>query len=49
MTDRDQDTSTRQHMAFSQLFGDLDEPVPVYAHVPGVDRIVMLADDAIAA
>ncbi|WP_108883449.1 taurine dioxygenase [Anderseniella sp. Alg231-50] len=43
---RDQDMTPERHMAFAQSFGDLDEPHPVYAHVPGFDRIVMLANDA---
>ncbi len=43
---RDQDVSPEKHLAFAQSFGELDEPHPVYAHVPGFDRIVMLANDA---
>lgn len=43
---RDQDISPQQHLAFAQCFGELDEPHPVYAHVPEFDRIVMLANDA---
>ncbi|MEO9876933.1 MAG: taurine dioxygenase [Anderseniella sp.] len=43
---RDQDITPQQHMAFAQSFGELDEPHPVYAHVPGFERIVMLANDA---
>ncbi len=43
---RDQDMSPQQHLAFAQSFGDLDEPHPVYANVPGFERIVMLANDA---
>jgi taurine dioxygenase len=43
---RDQDISPERHLAFAMSFGDLDEPHPYYAHVPGFDRIVMLANDA---
>lgn len=43
---RDQDIAPQQHLAFAQSFGELDEPHPVYAHVPGFERIVMLANDA---
>ena len=43
---RDQDISPERHLAFAQSFGQLDEPHPVYAHVPGFERIVMLANDA---
>jgi taurine dioxygenase len=43
---RDQDISPEQHMVFAQSFGELDERHPVYAHVPGFERIVMLANDA---
>jgi taurine dioxygenase len=43
---RDQDISPERHLAFAQSFGELDAPHPYYAHVPGFDRIVMLANDA---
>lgn len=43
---RDQEISPERHLAFAQSFGELDEPHPVYAHVPGFERIVMLANDA---
>jgi taurine dioxygenase len=42
---RDQDISPERHLAFAQSFGELDAPHPHYAHVPGFDRIVMLAND----
>lgn len=43
---RDQEISPERHLAFAQSFGQLDDPHPVYAHVPGFERIVMLANDA---
>ena len=43
---RDQVISPQQHLAFAQSFGELDAPHPHYAHVPGFDRIVLLANDA---
>ena len=42
---RDQDISPGQHLRFAQTFGELDAPHPFYPHVPGFDRIVMLAND----
>ena len=42
----DQDISPERHLAFAQSFGELDTPHPVYAHVPGYERIVQLANDA---
>ncbi|MGI9373805.1 MAG: TauD/TfdA family dioxygenase [Hyphomicrobiales bacterium] len=43
---RDQEISPQRHLEFAQSFGELDAPHPVYAHVPGFERIVMLANDA---
>lgn len=43
---RDQDIAPERLIASAQSFGDLDTPPPVYAHVPGFERIVMLANDA---
>jgi len=43
---RDQAISPEQHLAFAQSFGELDAPHPHYAHVPGFDRIVLLANDS---
>ena len=43
---RDQDITPERHLAFSQSFGELDRPHPLYAQVPGHERIVMLANDA---
>ncbi|MGI9499827.1 MAG: TauD/TfdA dioxygenase family protein, partial [Geminicoccaceae bacterium] len=43
---RDQEIAPECHLAFAQSFGELDAPHPVYAHVPGFERIVMLANDA---
>ena len=43
---RDQEISPESHLDFAESFGELDEPHPVYAHVPGFERIVMLANDA---
>lgn len=43
---RDQEISPERHLAFAQSFGEIDAPHPSYAHVPGFDRIVLLANDA---
>lgn len=43
---RDQDISPERHLAFSESFGELDRPHPLYAQVPGHERIVMLVNDA---
>lgn len=43
---RDQEITPERHMSFAQSFGALDAPHPIYAHVPGFERIVMLANDA---
>ena len=43
---RDQEISPERHLAFAAGFGELDEPHPLYRHVPGFERIVMLANDA---
>lgn len=43
---RDQDIAPENQLAFASSFGELDAPHPVYAHVPGFERIVMLANDA---
>lgn len=43
---RDQDIAPERHLAFARSFGELDEPHPHYAHVPGFDRIVLLSNDA---
>ena len=34
------------HMAFAQSFGELDTPHPVYPHVEGYERIVLLENDS---
>lgn len=36
------------HMAFAQSFGELDAPHPVYPHVEGYERIVLLENDGTA-
>ena len=36
------------HMAFAQSFGELDTPHPVYPHVEGYERIVLLENDGTA-
>lgn len=43
---RDQNITAAQHIALAETFGELDAPHPVYAHVPGHERIVKLANDA---
>ncbi len=43
---RGQQVSPAQHQRFAESFGTLDEPHPVYAHVPGFEQIVQLANDA---
>jgi len=43
---RDCEISPAHHMAFAQGFGDLDEPHPIYPHVEGFDRIMLLQNDA---
>ena len=43
---RDQEFPPARHLAFAQGFGEIDDPHPLYAHVPGFERIVMLANDA---
>lgn len=43
---REQDISPERHLAFALSFGELDAPHPLYAHVPGFDRIVQFANDA---
>ena len=42
---RDQEISPERHLGFAQSFGELDVPHPFYPHVPGFDRIVVLAND----
>ncbi len=43
---RDQKIPPERHLAFARSFGELDTPHPVYAHVPGFERIVLLANGA---
>ena len=43
---RDQDITPERHLAFAKSFGTIDDPHPLYAHVPGFEPIVMLANDA---
>ena len=45
---RGADISPAAHLAFAQGFGDLDEPHPLYPHVEGFDRIVLLENDSSA-
>jgi len=39
------DITPAAHLAFAQSFGDLDEPHPLYPHVEGYDRIMLLDND----
>ena len=37
--------SPKEHLAFAQNFGELDEPHPLYPHVEGFENIVKLEND----
>ncbi len=43
---RDVQLTPGDHLAFAKMFGQLDKPHPVYPHVEGFDRIVLLENDA---
>lgn len=43
---RGQDITPERHTAFARSFGTLDKPHPVYAHYPGHENIVVLANNA---
>ena len=43
---RDTAITPAAHLEFSQGFGELDEPHPLYPHVDGFDRIVLLENDS---
>ena len=43
---RDANISPAAHLAFARGFGTLDEPHPLYPHVPGFENIVLLENDA---
>jgi taurine dioxygenase len=36
----------KEHLAFAQNFGDLDDPHPLYPHVEGFQNIVLLENDS---
>ena len=42
---RGQDLSPDDHYEFAKTFGELAEPHPVYPHLPGFDRVVLLEND----
>lgn len=42
---RGQDLSPKAHYEFAKTFGELAEPHPVYPHLPGFDRVVLLEND----
>lgn len=42
---RDQDLSPEAHYQFARTFGELAEPHPIYPHLPGFDRVVLLEND----
>ena len=42
---RDQDLSPEAHYEFARTFGELAEPHPIYPHLPGFDRVVLLEND----
>ena len=37
---------SKEHLAFAQNFGDLDDPHPLYPHVEGFQNIVLLENDS---
>jgi len=39
---------SKEHLAFAQNFGDLDDPHPLYPHVEGFQNIVLLQNDSSA-
>ncbi len=43
---RGQTIEPEHHLALARSFGEIDTPHPIYAHVPGFETIVMLANDA---
>lgn len=43
---RGQDITPERHLEFARSFGTIDKPHPVYAHYPGHENIVVLANDA---
>lgn len=43
---RGTDISPAMHLAFAEDFGDLDAPHPLYPHVAGYERIVLLENDS---
>lgn len=43
---RGTDISPAMHLAFAEDFGDLDAPHPLYPHVAGFERIVLLENDS---
>ena len=43
---RDQEIAPARHLALAQSLGRLDSPHPLYAHVPGFEEIVLLANSA---
>jgi len=42
---RDQELSPQGHIALAKTFGTLADPHPVYPHVTGFDRVVLLEND----
>ena len=38
--------SPQAHLDFAQAFGELDQPNPMYPHIDGLDRIMVLENDA---
>jgi len=38
--------SPQAHLAFAQAFGELDQSHPLYPHIEGLDRIMVLENDA---
>jgi taurine dioxygenase len=40
------DIGPKEHLAFAQNFGDLDDPHPLYPHVKGFQNIVLLENDS---
>ncbi|MEM7211578.1 MAG: TauD/TfdA family dioxygenase [Pseudomonadota bacterium] len=43
---RDVEITPSGHLDFAQAFGELDQPHPLYPHVEGFDRVMVLENDA---
>ncbi|MEM9499475.1 MAG: TauD/TfdA family dioxygenase [Pseudomonadota bacterium] len=43
---RSTDITPARHVAFARMFGQIDEPHPIYPHVDGYENIVLLENDS---